>query len=516
MQSDRYKPVEGSEHYSPEEMMARLKKSERHKRQSDSKEDGELVTREDGSQVVKVRRRKRRSKQPEKQKKKTNPKLKWAILGTFIGICVLLAAATVFIIAKYNGSSFKKTTEESISSLSGASQVEITQMRVTPISVKATKTELNWDQHSFLESAVLHHLDADILATSFLGSEWIGEEIVSSQGEVFLKTPSPSEEVNNDPPVSPYKFGSYRCNQLNLHFGKSKGAPTIGGMMVSLWTLPDGRRQIVFNNGRMLMSGWPELEISSGVATLNASDIEVEALLEAGEAHKGELRIKGHIRKDTSKAIGLDVKAKDYPIQELLGKGLGRIIRGDITSEMGSLQYHYEKQLTDALSFVMPFSSSELIMTELPMFNDLKDLTGDTQYVRPTFNDCNGTLKRTSDGVMIDNIDFKSSSVMTLTGRVAVANDGRMTGELVVGLPRRLFDPAKIPQAFNGPRDGIYTVSVTVSGTIHNPYDNLNELLKFGKANQIKPSTSDSSSPKIPRTNPIPRDKEKEFEDLLR
>ncbi len=516
MDSDRYKPAEGSEHYTPDEMMARLKKSARQKRQSDPKDDGELITRDDGTQVVKVRRRKRRSKQPAKEKKKTNPKLKWAILGSMACIAILVAASTVFIIAKYNSASFKNETEANVSSLSGASQVEITQMRVTPVSGKARKVHLLWDQHSFLESGVFHHLDADILATSFVSSEWTGEEIVSSQGEVILKTPLTSAETSNDPFVSPYKFGTYRCNQLNLHFGSAKGAPTIADMGAWLWKLPDGRSQIVFKNGRLMMTGWPELVISSGLTTLNTSDIEIEALLEAGDTHKGELTIKGHIRKDISKPVSLDVKAKNYPIQELLGKGLGRLIRGEISSEMGSLQYLYDKQPEQALSFVMPFNSSEIQMRELPMFSDLKNLTGDTQYVRPVFNVCNGTLKRTSDGVTIDHIDFKSTSVITLSGKISVQADGRMFGDLTVGLPRRLFDPANIPSGFIGPKDGLYTVAVTVSGTIHNPYDNLNEILKSGSMRRTTKPTPVPIPPSSPNSPPNPDDKEKEFEELLR
>ncbi|MGB1259701.1 MAG: hypothetical protein ACPG6P_06660 [Akkermansiaceae bacterium] len=53
---------QGSENYSVDEMMARLKRNERHKTgntpQPDADQDGELITRDDGSQVVKVRRRK--------------------------------------------------------------------------------------------------------------------------------------------------------------------------------------------------------------------------------------------------------------------------------------------------------------------------------------------------------------------------------------------------------------------------------------------------------------------------
>ena len=95
------------EHYSVDEMMDRLKHHNRDKEQQDKIKDGELVTRPDGSQVIKVKKRRRRSKQPSK---KANPKLKWAIIGTASFLALALVAFTIFIIARYNGISFKEKT----------------------------------------------------------------------------------------------------------------------------------------------------------------------------------------------------------------------------------------------------------------------------------------------------------------------------------------------------------------------------------------------------------------------
>lgn len=498
--------------------MARLKRNELQKQQT-QKEQGELITREDGTQVVRVRRRKRRSKQPQKSKPKTNPKFKWAMLGSFVLVVIVALASTVFIIAKYNGSSFKTETETNISNISGAQQVELTQLRVTPVSAKAQKIELTWDNHHFLRSAVFHHLDADILATSFLGSEWDGEEIVSPQGEIRLQTPETAVESGNDPIISPYQFDSYRCNQLNLYFGRGKSAPAILGLQASYWNSPNDKSKISYSNGRIKVNDWPELEISSGVATLNQNDLEIEALLEAGNAHKGEISIKGRITKETKKPIVLDVRAKNYPIQDLLGKGLGRIIRGEINSEMGSLQYDYKQPASKALKFIMPFNSGDIQLTELPMLDVLKDITGDTQYVRPVFNHCNGTLIRTSSGITIDDIDFKSSSVINLTGKISVDINGRISGEMVIGLPRRLFDPTNIPPGFSGPRDGLYHANITLSGTIHNPHDNLKDILMRRSSVRQVPNMSAPPTTRAEKTPDLPlskEEKEKEFKDLVR
>jgi len=510
------------ESYSVDAMMARLKKSERQKRPSDSSDsdkEGKLVTRDDGSQVVKVRNRKRRTKQPKKKDPTTHPKLKWVILVSIITLLVILAAGTIFIIAKYNGRKFKESTESTVSELSSAGSTTITQLRVTPVSAKASKTELSWDKHFFLQSAKFSSVNAKIMATSFFSSDWIGEEVVADLGEIYLQTPLTQLETISDPVVSPYNFGTYRCNQLDLHFGQERGAPSIIGLNnVALRKQVSGIYHIVFQNGLMKIKNWPELTISSGIAILKQHHTELEALLKAGDNYLGELTIKGRIPRNTAQPVVLDIKAKDYPIQELLGKGLGRIIKGDIRSDMGSLSYNYKKPVVDALSFIMPFNTTELRMSELPMFTDLKDLTGETLYMRPLFNHCRGTIMRTSEGVTLNNLNLISSSLLTLQGNISVNAKGDLSGSLTVGIPKRQLGKKSLPPTFTGPHDGFYSTTVTLSGTIHNPNDNLGDLIEAdtSKGRTPTPQVRPKVRPKVSPQNPSKRNLEKEFDDLLR
>jgi len=508
----------GDESYSVDAMMARLKKSERQKRHSDSADsnkEGKLVTRDDGSQVVKVRKRKRRSKQAEKKQPTTNPKLKWAILGSIIALLVILAAGTIFIIAKYNGRKFKESTESTISDLTSADSTTITQLRVTPVSAKASKTELAWNKHSFLQSAKFSSINAKIKATSFFTSDWIGEEVVGDLGEIYLQTPLSHTETTSDPIVSPYNFATFRCNQLDLHFGQERDAPSITGLNnVALHKQASGIYHIVFQNGLMKIKNWPELTISSGIALLKQHHTEIEALLKAGENYTGELTIKGRIPRSTTQAVVLDIKAKDYPIQELLGKGLGRIIKGDIRSDMGSLSYNYKKPTADALSFIMPFNTTELRMSELPMFTDLKNLTSETRYLRPIFNHCRGTIMRTSEGITLNDLKLISSSLLSMQGNISVNAKGDLSGTLTVGIPKRQLDKKSPPRAFTGPHDGFYSTTVTLSGSIHNPNDNLSELLNTDSPKI--PTAIPQAGPEIAPKKPLGRNLEKEFDDLLR
>lgn len=490
--------------YSVDEMMANLKRGDRQKQRRSSGREGELVTREDGTQVVKVKRRKRRSKQPEKPKKQTlSPKAKWVLLGSIIGVLLLIVVAIIFIIAKYNGRTFTESTEAKIAEISGASETAVTQLRVTPVSAKAGKFELSWDRHSFLNQATLNNLRADIKATSFFGSDWVGEEVVASTGKVYFQTPVSLAETSHDPVPSPYQFGSYRCNELDIHFGDERDAPSIIALQMSQRKMENERYQFVFQDGLIQVPNWPELTLASGVITLNSQYAEIETLLgTTGHTTTGQLSISGRISRAMNKAVSLDINAKDYPIHDLLGKELGRIIQGTCTSSTGTLSYDYQKSSVAGLSFVLPFSSTDIQLTELPMLAALKDLTGNTDYVRPIFRNSRGTITRTSEGVSINDIAWISSSLLTIRGNLHMGDDKKLSGTLDIGVPSTAFhsDP---PAPFEGPKDGLYHATVTISGTIHNPYDNLGEQIKAAGGNSAMPKT-------IPST---PIDPQKALED---
>ena len=233
------------DHYSVDEMMAQLKRHNRDKDQQDKIKDGELVTRPDGSQVIKVKKRRRRSKQPSK---KTNPKLKWAIIGTASALAMALVAFTIFIIAKYNGTSFKEKTEISISKLIAADSTKLEQLRVTPLSAAASKATISWDKESFFQSATFSDIKADLKVTSFLSRAWNGEEILADSGTIQLQLPEQNRTESIASTISNYRFKSYRCEKLDLLFGDDENAPSLKSLSASLQQLPDRRYQVAYSS----------------------------------------------------------------------------------------------------------------------------------------------------------------------------------------------------------------------------------------------------------------------------
>jgi len=122
------------DHYSLDDIMDSLRDSEREK-----DDQGEIVTRSDGSKARKVKRRKRRSDQPEASKKKSTKeakaaKKKRATLIKVISVVALLIIALLaglFTFIRFNSSQFEEQAEASAGEWSG-STIDLKGLRLLP------------------------------------------------------------------------------------------------------------------------------------------------------------------------------------------------------------------------------------------------------------------------------------------------------------------------------------------------------------------------------------------------
>lgn len=130
---------------------------------------------------------------------------------------------------------------------------------------------------------------------------------------------------------------------------------------------------------------------------------------------------------------------------------------------------------------------------------------------------------RTFAGVSLDHLHLISSRLINLQGNISVSREGQLSGELLVGIPARLFNKNRpAPAIFSTPHNGYISTKVTLSGSIHNPHDDLNERLRASNLDkQSLPPASNNTGLLKPLTpmekvQQEARQKEKDFEELTR
>ncbi|MEY5013027.1 MAG: hypothetical protein RLY69_742, partial [Verrucomicrobiota bacterium] len=178
---------QGPDQYSFDEIMERLKSSRRGEL---GPEDGELVTRADGTQAIRVRTRKRRSHQPHREErlKKRRRRVIQISAALILMLVFTLFLGTVLIYA--NSGFFRASLNAKIQSATGA-YVKLEQFRMNPKSAKAELLELEWSESESVKKILARGLDAKVAARSYLGGPMKGDEVVAQQAVVFLGKPDP-------------------------------------------------------------------------------------------------------------------------------------------------------------------------------------------------------------------------------------------------------------------------------------------------------------------------------------
>ena len=133
------------EKYSIDEMMDRLK----NRPAEDPIQDGELVTRSDGSQAIRVRKRKRRSHQPAKEERKSTRRARMIQVSGALSLLLLGLFAAGAAIVYANSAGFRESLVKKISLSSGA-RAELQLFRMNPTSANAGMLTLAWPEGNAL------------------------------------------------------------------------------------------------------------------------------------------------------------------------------------------------------------------------------------------------------------------------------------------------------------------------------------------------------------------------------
>lgn len=480
MPSDSREP----ENYSISEMMDRLKE-----RSNGDRSNGELVTRADGSQAIKVRSRKRRSNQPHREGEQRQRRMRAVQLVGLVVVVVLLLAAATGVVVYMNGSSYRNKIMARVTESTGA-KADAAEFRVTPIGAHASTLSLEWPEGQVLKKLNLQGISAELRFSSFLGQPWTGEEISAQKGEMLVGMASGDAALKDG--VDFFRFNRLRCADLSVFFGDLRSpALSILGSEMSLYPKgADGRPELRCNHGRVKFGRkLPELELDRAMigVTGHRLDIVNFRLLEPGEG-EGAVEIVGQVEpSDSGRATTLDTKVRDMPLELLAGPEIGNILRGRVESRSvpQSNFLTFDPSKPDSLKLVMSFQGvgdPPMSLSQLPFLSKLRAKFLDTGYERPVLDSgASGVLRISNSEVSLSELRLESTSRMTIRGNMTVGANKALSGRLEVGLPVRLVESDTSLDAAFGPRkEDLRWLEVNLSGTTDVPADDFNKKVLTG------------------------------------
>ncbi|MDP4646526.1 MAG: hypothetical protein NWR03_01945 [Akkermansiaceae bacterium] len=489
-------------------MMERLKKR-------DSDDQGELVTRSDGTQAMRRRKRRRRTEQPEKGETKRNTRMQIAQIA---GVVILLAAVGLVAgisLLYANSASFRDSLISKLESASGA-KVTLTQFRMNPATANANSAYLVWPSGNILGTLELGGIVAKHSPESFLGRVFTGEEIVASRGTLDLKAADTGGEIRQVPKQegdSPVRFTRYSIPSLNVRFGADRGY--WGGLLnteASMFPgVSPGITEIRLKDGALRLRDWPEMTLDRGYMKVRNAELQVQTLrfLTPSEDTKrrndrGAINFSGSISPmDSGQPCTLVAELQSFPIQYLLGRDLGRFFHGNIdTQDIPDSNFlTFSPDLPEEARLEVTVTNSvdsRLDLSGFKVFALLAATLEDGWYELPEFDDeISLKIKRQGASVEVSEINAVKRGRIIIRGALQNAGGGQLRGTLRIGLPDTTVVASRntrLDRMFSEVRENYRWIEIKISGTSAVPQDNFLELFDLAsKDNVVVPDREEAS-----------------------
>ncbi len=506
-------PENEPENYSLDEMMQRLKER--------GHDEGELVTRADGTVAVKVRKRKRRSKQPHKEEAKRSQRLKILQLGLVFFIITGVLGLAVGMLIYYNSNKFRETTRERIAAWSAA-EVELAEFTVTPNNAKCATANFTWPEGNYLRHLHVTYPTAYLNVSSFLGNKWGGTNVLCKTGKLsFSAAQADAPKRNGVSPEGspfPFTFSSYRCEKLDITgLGKDR-LPwmTVEGTEASLTKTARGA-ETRYVGGVVKLAGFQPMQLDRGSIYFELGQMRIENMRLKPPTGEGTLEIQNSIKLYSPEMSELQVVLNDFPLEILLGNEMEVMLIGKVDTPKDAVTRLFSFVPGDmgSLKIQIGFRGSKrdpLTLMNMPFLDDLSREFRNPEYARQYYfaDRVEGELLRQGSATRIQALHLEKKGSFVVKGDIFVEN-GKLGGALNVGLPFTQFlDPEMnlgVKAIFSRQENGYQWCRIELSGTPTQPADNF--AMQVEQALQNIDKTADASPP--PGENPT-LDIEKELE----
>lgn len=484
--SQQQDPQAEPESYTLDEMMNRLKER--------GHEEGELVTRADGSQAIKVKKRKRRSEQPHKEAEKRQQKIRLFQLGVvFFLFCGLIATAAGLLFY-YNSTGYREGIRTKVAQWSAA-DVDLSEFAVTPNSARCTTMSFTWPEGNHLRSLQLGHPSAQLNIAGFLTNKWSGNAVVARTGKLLFgkgKEGAPKNANPTDKPGPfPFSFGSYRIEKLDIigYGGNQQPWLTITGTEGSLMKTNVGS-QTRFVGGKVNILGFQPMQLDRASIDFAMGQMKIDqARFKTDLDASGSLELSNSIDIYGAKSTDLNLSMKDFPLEILLGEGMETIMGGFVDTNPDALNrlLSLTPGSYDSYKIQVGFVGSSLVPFTLygfPFFSDLSRELQDQDYVnRFHFADrVEGELIRDAKILTLRSLHLEKKGQFVIKGDISVI-DGKIAGKLDVGLQTALLTENHINpmmrDLFSRNAGGYQWCQITLGGSPSAPQDNFADQIKM-------------------------------------
>lgn len=493
------------EKYSIDDMMDRL----RSRGEGGRDGEAELVVREDGTQVYRMRKRKRRSHQPKKEKEKRQRQFRVAQVVTGVALVAMAGLVLLGSVVYLNSSAYQNTILSRVRTWTGA-EAQLTHFRMSPVSAAAESVNFTWPDHSIFKSLRLNNVRADLRISSIFGRTWKGSEMVAANGGTLVLQKSGGGPVLASPERKgdcPFQF-RYRSPNFTILMGQPESpAVRLQSTEVSLAVLDPAATtgNLQCEGGVLTVAGWGEFGLNFASFQIEPAGVRLATLRLAPTAgSKGEIEILNPQQLPLAIESGqseMAMRVDRVPLSTLLGPSFGNLLSATVETpgEGKEGSFLLKGGVVPAVSCRIPFqatATSESSSSLLPLFAILAEEVGEKWYQSPRFDlGFSGTVIRDRAASGVEDLSMEARGRLMITGRVMADAGGVLDGTFEVGLPNAALaeSSAAFRRVFQRREGGYAWATVRISGTGRKPVDDLQKQIEQA-ATTVAPSSGGPDS----------------------
>lgn len=494
-------PQSEPERYNLDEMLDRLKG----RSQDSSADEGQWVTRPDGTKALRVRKRKRRTEQPHKEQQRRRRVLQVTVALVALLLIVLgLGCLTIYV----NSPPFRNSVVNKIAWATGA-DVELKQFRMNPSGANAGALDLNWPGGNVLQSASLRLLQADVSPMSYFGASIGGQELDAATASLVLRSPDPKLPSTIWPEASggsPARFRQCGAKQFTLLMQGAGGVALRLSGSEAMFIAPkqDNPAQLILSKGDLQVPGWSRLQLDRAHIEFHGPKAELVGLrVNYGSDVKGLLDLSGWVAPyELQKPSVLRLGAEGFLWPGIAGEDFGNLFGGrvDAAPDLASneLVLGFGSRASTTLRFGFRGTLGQAFrLKNLPFLYGLAQTLEDEWYSQPEFDDVvAGVITRTAAQTRVDQIELSSKGRMVVKGDLAHDPQGRLSGRLQVGVAHGMIKASEnrvLDRMFGPPREDYRWVELEIGGNVKAPSDNFGKQYEAALASMKDEPLMDSA-----------------------
>lgn len=470
----------------------------------------EVVTRPDGSKVVRITKRRKRMLTEMDKQKRGRKSFMLGLLCLFLISCVMVGVF-MWRMAVMSSDVYFAEKQEELREIWGATHLTVTGAGIDGHILHADVIEAEFPETSMVKRVRMTDVETELSSLSFLSSKVKAELVKIGNMDMQLHSAAKHLQMPKAQKESFWEFNRVECNNFSLSFADTDSAPVSIRNTKAYMYYPRANKAtsvVILNEGLFNMKGWQSIRINNAKITISPNAIEdfvLQGTTNTGEKVAEEVRTSigfyGKIMNGAELAGPYLMDSDNIPLADFTDARFDYVFSGNTTASLRGRKHAKASVLLPFDQFAPVFGGEmaleNVCITGFPVLMQMLEHIEPVKrraYMPVKMNRALVKISHQEDGVQLEIPDsgMMERDLLNVRGTMKVDKNNNLSGKLEYAMPS-ILTRVEYPDGVSDPlfrEMGEWAwISTTLRGKANHPDDNTSELeLRAAEARKSRPA----------------------------